>query len=420
MIPNQFPTTSEQNGFAAGIPPSTPDPDTAGHDDSKDDVCTGCDPRCSEHLVNASKIMIVDDEPFNIKLAVKFLRDGGFERFVTTTEPAEAMDLLLEERPGILLLDIMMPRVSGLDILTAVRSSEEVSDLPVVILTASIEEKTRVSALKLGATDFLGKPVNSTELVTRIRNTLKLRVYQECLKDYAGVLEERVMERTRELAQSQLELIRCLALAAEYRDNETGRHVIRVGRYAGVIARQLNLDPKFVQMIEHAAPLHDIGKIGVPDSILLKPGKLDPDEFDLMKRHAGFGKRVFELMPAKESELLHLHPETGSKIMNLSSSPILKVAARIALTHHEKWDGSGYPIGLAGKDIPIEGRIVAVADVFDALSTKRPYKEPFPLEKCFAIMEKERGKHFDPAALDAFFARRDEIVTIQIENADTT
>ena len=392
--------------------------DTIGHD-ADDTVCVGCDPRCSEHLVDSSKIMIVDDEPLNVKLAEKFLRDGGFRNFVTTTQPADALELLHEERPDILLLDIMMPEISGLDILAAIRNDKETRDLPVVILTASIGGETRVNALKVGATDFLGKPVDSAELVMRIRNTLKLRVYQNCLKDYARELEVRVQERTEELAQSQLELIRCLALAAEYRDNETGRHVVRVGRYAGVIARQLNLEPKFAQLIEHAAPLHDIGKIGVPDSILLKPGKLDPDEFALMKRHAGFGKRVFEIMPDRESEILHSHVETGSRIMNLSSSPILKVAARIALTHHEKWDGSGYPVGLAGNDIPIEGRIVAVADVFDALSTRRPYKDPFPLDKCFSILKEGRGKHFDPAVLDAFFARRDEIVAIQIENADT-
>jgi len=191
-----------------------------------------------------------------------------------------------------------------------------------------------------------------------------------------------------------------------------------VGKYAGIIARELGLAPELAQLIEHAAPLHDVGKIGVPDDILLKPGKLDPDEYEFIQRHGNFGKRILEPMPDSEWRVFRSHTETGASIMNHSNSPIIRTASRIAVTHHERWDGTGYPLGLAGEDIPIEGRITAVADVFDALSSKRPYKPAFPLEKCFSIMLDARGQHFDPEVLDAFLNCKDEVVRVQIEYAD--
>jgi cyclic di-GMP phosphodiesterase len=415
MTTSELLTRLEENVLALTASPATPPSDPAAPRGLQ-----GSDPEAgfAGNTTGSPKIMIVDDEPVNIKIVQKFLKSEEYENFVTTTEPAKAMDLLLEERPDVLLLDIMMPRISGLDILEAARAREELSGLPIIILTAATDQDTKINALELGATDFLGKPVKLAELVTRVRNTLAVKAHQDQLKNYAKELEERVTARTHELATAQLELIHCLALAAEYRDNDTGRHVVRVGRYAGIIARQLNLDPRFAQLIEHAAPLHDVGKIGIPDAILLKPGKLEPEEFEFMKRHSGFGKRIFERMPNEERSALHSHAETGAKIMSVSGSPILKVAAKIALTHHEKWDGSGYPLGLAGEDIPIEGRVTAVADVFDALSTKRPYKDPFPLAKCFAILEEGRGAHFDPEVLDAFLESKEDIVRIQIEYAD--
>ena len=215
-----------------------------------------------------------------------------------------------------------------------------------------------------------------------------------------------------------MELIHCLARAAEYRDCETGRHVVRVGRYAGIIARQMGLEEETVELLEHAAPLHDMGKIGIPDDILLKPGKLAPDEFELMQKHCGFGRHTFEPMAADAWRTLKSHTFLGEAIMDTPSSPVIQFAAEIALTHHERWDGSGYPLGLAGEDIPLSGRITAVADVFDALSSRRPYKPAMPLDKCLTILEEGRAKHFDPKILDAFFASKEQIVSIMVQLAD--
>jgi len=364
------------------------------------------------------KIMIVDDESVNIKVVQKYLKSEGYKTFVTTTKATEALELVHSEHPDVLLLDIMMPHVNGLQILEKIRADQRVLDLPVVILTAASDKETKLNALRLGATDFLAKPVDLAELVTCVRNALVVKAHHDHLKRYAWELELEVSLRTSELTKAQLELIHCLARAAEYRDNETGHHVIRVGRYAGIVARQLRLDKEFVRLIEHAAALHDIGKIGIPDSILLKPAKLDPEEFEFIQRHCGFGKRIVERMPDDEWNTVRSHTDAGAKILGDGKSPILRMVATISLTHHEKWDGSGYPLGLEGEDIPMEGRITAVADVFDALASKRPYKPAFPIEKCFTIMKENRGSHFDPTVLDAFFACKADIVETQIKYAD--
>jgi putative two-component system response regulator len=288
----------------------------------------------------------------------------------------------------------------------------------VIILTASCDQQTKNQALSLGATDFLAKPVMPEDLIPRVRNTLTVKAHQDHLLNQAAELERLVIERTSDLISAQRELIHCLARAADYRDNETGKHVMRVGLYAGIIARELDLGERLIELISQAAPLHDLGKIGIPDSILLKPGKLYSDEIAHMQRHCGYGKKI--VGPQEEEEArLREHTDIGARIMGYSGSPVLKIAARIALTHHERWDGSGYPLGLAGEDIPIEGRITAVADVFDALSSKRVYKPAFPLEKCFRIMQDARGSQFDPTVLDAFFRRKSDIVDVQIQYADT-
>jgi putative two-component system response regulator len=247
---------------------------------------------------------------------------------------------------------------------------------------------------------------------------LLIKVQHDRLKHYARDLERQVQRRTAELATSRLELILCLARAAEFRDNETGHHVVRVGRYAELIARQLGLDERFVELISHAAPLHDMGKVGIPDSVLMKPGKLTPDEFETMRKHSVFGKRTFEPMSSDEYRTFKSHTFMGEKIMDVQSSPIITVSAAIALTHHEKWDGTGYPLGLKGEQIPLVGRITAVADVFDALSSKRPYKPAFELDRCFKIIEEGRGTHFDPEVLDAFLACREAVTRIYTELAD--
>lgn len=369
-------------------------------------------------LKDTAKVMIVDDEPVNIKVVEKYLSLAGYRHFVTITDPSSVVSLALSERPDVIVLDLLMPAMSGLEILRSLRDDERLAHIPTIMLTASDNDQTRMEALERGATDFLSKPVNSAELVVRVRNALLIKAHYDHLRNYARELSHQVRRRTSELAASRLELIHCLARAAEYRDNETGRHVARVGRFSGVIARQLNLDDEFVELIENAAPLHDMGKVGIPDAILLKKGKLTPDEFEIMQRHCVYGKRTCEPMSFDEWRTFKSHTFFGEIIMDAQSSPIITMAAKIALTHHEKWDGSGYPLGLAGTDIPLAGRIVAVADVFDALSTKRPYKPAFPTDRCFAIMEEQRGKHFDPTVLDAFLARRQDIIHIQMEYVD--
>jgi putative two-component system response regulator len=365
-----------------------------------------------------AKIMIVDDEALNIRVVQRHLERAGYRRFVTSEDPRPVVDMILKEMPDVILLDVMMPEVSGLEILRRVREDQRLAYIPTLVCTAFDNVQVKIEALELGATDFLTKPINAAELVVRVRNALVVKAHHDHLKNYARELAEQVQHRTAELAASRLELIHCLARAAEYRDNETGRHVIRVGRYAGIISRRLGLEPEFVELIEHAAPLHDMGKVGIPDMILLKPGTLSPDEFEMMQQHCIYGKRTFEPMSRDEWRMFKSHTFLGEMIMDVRSSPIITMAAKIALTHHEKWDGSGYPMGLAGEDIPLAGRITAVADVFDALSSKRPYKPAFPLDRCFAIMEEGRGTHFDPRVLDAFLAAREDVVEVRMEYID--
>ena len=368
--------------------------------------------------LHSAKIAIVDDEIVNIRVVKKHLELNGYSNFITTTNAEEAADTIDRERPDILLLDLMMPRVSGMDILDIVKANPATQHLPVVILTASTDSETKREALEHGAADFIAKPIDINELLVRIRNVLTVKAHHDFLLHHAEKLKEEVKRQTHQLEMSRFDVIHRLARAAEYRDNETGRHVMRVGKYAGLIARTMGLGDEFVEMITHTSPLHDVGKIGIPDGILLKPGRLTPEEFDVMQSHAAMGKRIFERISDEEAVTLMGHAEIGSRILGGSDCELLEMAATIAATHHEKWDGSGYPLALAGEDIPIEGRITAVADVFDALSTKRPYKPAFPLEKCFQILIDGRGSHFDPAVLDAFLSKREEIVAIQIKYSD--
>ena len=366
----------------------------------------------------APRILLVDDEPINIKVARKHLSMAGYHEFFTTSSAAEVLPLIIRNQPDVVLLDVVMPALSGLDLLAAIRADKEMAHLPVVMLTALEDRATRLKAVELGATDFLAKPVDPCELIPRVRNALLIKAHHDHLLHDAAYLERLVNERTAQLEASRQNIIHCLARAAEFRDDDTGRHVIRVGCYAGVIARQLGCEERAAQAIEQAAQLHDVGKIGIPDAILTKPGKLSPEEFELVQKHCGFSKQIFESFTGDDLAMLRRHPQMGEKILVNCGSSVLDLASRIALTHHERWDGSGYPIGLAGEDIPIEGRITAVADVFDALSTRRSYKPAFPREKCFAILEEGRGTHFDPQILDAFFAAREAIVEIQIRYAE--
>ncbi len=368
--------------------------------------------------LRASKIMIVDDEPINITVTRKYLSLAGYENFVTTMDSREAMPLVNAQQPDVILLDIMMPHVSGLDILAALRADPRWADLPIIILTASTDSRTKGQALELGATEFLTKPIDLSDLTTRVQSVLMVKQQRDFIHTRSHEFEAELLRRTAALAHSRLEVIHCLARAAEFRDDVTGQHVFRVGRYARLIADELGWKGECLNILEQAAQLHDIGKIGIPDSILLKPGKLTPQEFEIMQKHTEYGKQITQTLPDHELNALVGHVKTGSRLLEAKDSPILALAAIISLSHHEKWNGSGYPQGLAGEDIPIEGRITAVADVFDALSSKRPYKSALPLDECFKILEDGRATHFDPRVLDAFLRRREQVVELQSQYSD--
>ncbi|MFO0426685.1 MAG: HD domain-containing phosphohydrolase [Planctomyces sp.] len=361
-----------------------------------------------------AKIMIVDDEPLNVMTFRQHLKMEGYENFVTTSNSREALHLLRSERPDVLLLDIRMPDVSGMDILRVVGLDPVLQHTPVLILTAASDPATRNEALELGASDFLQKPIEPEELLPRVRNAIVIKKHYDMASSEAARLEQQVERRTRQLEATRQQLILCLARAAEHRDNDTGNHVIRVGRYTSIIARCMGYPEHKLEMLEQAAQLHDVGKIGIPDSILFKPGKLAFDEYELMKRHCALGKQIIEPISEREWNILKTHTRIGASMLHVRSSSLLTLAARIAQTHHEHWNGCGYPLGLQGEDIPLEGRIVAVADVFDALSSRRPYKAPFPRQKCFDILAEGRGTQFDPAVIDAFFKCAEEIVQVQL------
>ncbi|WP_157606269.1 HD domain-containing phosphohydrolase [Schlesneria paludicola] len=375
-------------------------------------------PAVDAEIAAQTKILIVDDEPINVKVCQKYLNELGYKRCIGLSDATRAVSQIAEEMPDLVILDVMMPVVSGVDILRQLRSKPELSHIPVLILTASTDRSTKLTVLEYGASDFLTKPIDPSELAPRVRNVLTVKQHQDSLKNYAQTLEAAVQQRTLELEASRQDVIFCLARAVEYRDDVTGRHVERVGQYAGLIGLALGWSEHDALMLEQAAQLHDVGKVGVPDEVLLKPGKLTPEEFEQMQRHTLFGKRIVERMGDRESTRLRQHVLIGSRILDVPRSPLLTMAARIALTHHERWDGTGYPLGLAGEDIPIEGRITAVADVFDALSSRRPYKPAYPISKCFEIITNESGSHFDPKIVDTFISQRDLIVQTQIELAD--
>ena len=369
------------------------------------------------NITQQSKIMIVDDEPLNIKVVRKYLQGAGYSNFISTSDATDAMEIMRGEQPDVVLLDIMMPQVSGLDILDAMRLDDKLRHIPTIILTASADPYTKTRALELGANDFLAKPVDPNDLAPRVRNALVVKAHQDHLANYAEKLKKEVRDRTAELEVSRQEIIHCLARAGEYRDHETGHHVIRVGMYVSIIARNMGFPDDMVELMEQASLLHDVGKIGISDLILLKPGKLTIEEFEVMKKHCEFGRNIIDSRPDHRWDAFGRDRDFGTKI---PGSPIIQMAARIAMTHHEHWDGSGYPRGLTRQEIPVEGRITAVADVFDALSSMRPYKQPYPVERCLEMVKEKSGSHFDPEVVAAFFAGLPEVERVRTKYADET
>ncbi len=333
-------------------------------------------------------ILIVDDDPSNTLLLEDMLQEAGYHQVLSTTNPFDVERFCCEFLPDVILLDLMMPGRDGFAVLDRLAESDLAKfAVPVIVLTADVNPQSRRRALNKGAQDFLTKPFDYVEVLLRIHNLLAMRRAQQLLQQQNQTLEERVRERTHELEQShraleesQLEVLERLAHAAEYRDDDTGQHTYRVGQSSALLAAHLGLETSVVELMRFAAPLHDVGKIAIPDYILLKPGKLTREEFEVMKSHC----------------------EIGGALLSGGHSPLVKLAERIALSHHERWDGSGYPHGLSGEAIPVEGRIVAVADVFDALTHERPYKKAWSLEAAVAEIVSQTGRQFDPQVVEAF------------------
>jgi putative two-component system response regulator len=343
-----------------------------------------------DDAVKRARILIVDDQEANVLVLERLLDVSDFTNVVSTTNSSRVVAMCVEDEPDIILLDLLMPAPDGFEVMSMlapwIRGSTR---LPVLVLTADTNAETKRRALAMGASDFLSKPFDLNEVVLRVRNLLLTRLLQLELRDQNRLLEQRVRERTRDLEEARLEIIDRLALAAEYRDDATGEHTQRVGRLAGLVAAELGLPDETVELIRRAAPLHDVGKLGISDAILLKRGRLTDIEYDAMK----------------------LHVTIGAEILGRSRSRLLQLSEEIALTHHERWDGSGYPAGLKGDAIPISGRIAALADVYDALVHERPYKEAWSHEQAVAEIRRLRGVHFDPRVVDAFVSLDRETVT---------
>lgn len=346
--------------------------------------------------IKSASILVVDDEPFNVEILIELLGGHGYSSVTGITSAVKAVELYQKTDFDLVLLDINMPELNGFQVLDEFKKVDRDIHSPVIILSALKERNTRLKALKLGARDFLEKPFDGEEAVYRISNLLEMHLTQKLLAKYNSNLEKFVQERTKKIEKTQFEILSCLSYAAEYRDMDTAHHTIRVGWYSRIIAEQYGFRNEELDLIQHAAPMHDIGKIGVSDTILLKPGKLDKDEFEKMKLHASI----------------------GAEILSRSNAPIMKYAKIIALSHHEKWNGTGYPNALAGQKIPILGRIVAIADVFDALSMERPYKKAWPLEKTLKLLNDEAGEHFDPHLVSLFMGSLPAILEIQKKYED--
>ena len=348
----------------------------------------------SEHL--AATIMVVDDEPANVKLLERMLAVSGYGHVVSTLDPRQVIGLYQSQPFDLIVLDLNMPHMDGFEVMRQLRALDPERLPPILILTAQHAQEHRVRALQAGARDYVTKPFEKDELLARVRNLLEIQLYHKSMRNRNHWLEERVRERTEELYDTRLQIVRRLGRAAEFRDNETGLHIVRMSKMSVLIGQACGMCSDDCELLLNASPMHDIGKIGIPDHILLKPGKFEPHEWEIMKTHTTI----------------------GAEILSGDDSELLSMARVIALTHHEKWDGSGYPRGLEGEHIPLVGRIVALADVFDALTSVRPYKRAWPVEEAVANLVENRGKHFDPRLVDVFQAELPNILAIKERYAE--
>lgn len=320
-------------------------------------------------------LLLVDDEPTNLQVLRHILQDDY--RLLFAKDGPKALELAGRERPALVLLDVMMPGMTGHDVCLQLKADPATREIPVIFVTALADTEDEAKGFEVGAVDYITKPVSPAIVKARVRTHLSL-------------------VRMDELKRTRLEIVQRLGLAAEYKDNETGLHVIRMSHYSRILARALGWSEADCDDLLNAAPMHDVGKIGIPDAVLRKPGKLDADEWAVMRQHVSIGANI-----------IGEHP-----------SGLLRMAQRIALTHHEKWDGSGYPNGLAGEDIPIEGRIVAIADVFDALTSERPYKQAWPVEEAVAFLREQSGQHFDPDLVELFIQQLPAVLEVKARWAE--
>ncbi|TXH87875.1 MAG: two-component system response regulator [Rhodoferax sp.] len=355
-------------------------------------------------------VLVVDDTPDNLSLMAGLLKDRYKVKVANNGEKALKI-AQAEEQPDLILLDIMMPGLSGYEVCEILKKDPATRDIPIIFLTAMTATDDEKKGLELGAVDFITKPVNPPIVMARVATQLQVKVAADFLKDQNQYLEQEVAKRTRELAAIQDVTILAMASLAETRDNDTGNHIRRTQHYMKLLADYLKPHPRFahflsdhtISMLFKSAPLHDIGKVGVPDRILLKPGRFEPHEFEIMKTHCKLGRDAIQ----------HAEDQLGLEV------EFLKFAKEIAYGHQEKWDGSGYPEKLAGEAIPISARLMAVADVYDALISRRVYKEGMPHEKAVAIIAEGRGSHFDPDITDAFLVLQDRFHAIAQQYADS-
>ncbi len=348
-----------------------------------------------------AEVLFVDDEPDNLTSIHRLLhisRSTWNSAYVGSVEEALQQ---IDARPiDVVVSDIYMPEKTGFDLLRQLRHQEHTRDLPVLILTGSTQNVLKREALDLGATDLLFKPIDRDDLIVRVNNMLRMKYQQDKIKEQNRLLDEKVKERTSELEHAHVDLIWRLAKVAECRDQDTGNHILRVAHYCRILAANSGEDHQWCEQLFLASPLHDIGKVGIPDRILLKTGKLDEEERQAINQHCRIGVELLQRNLLEASGFWSLSDQPTIK--NQYPNPVLDLAAQIALSHHERWDGSGYPHGLMGADIPVSARICAIADVFDALSTERPYKKALPEETVLNLMTDDRGKHFDPDLFEVF------------------
>lgn len=346
--------------------------------------------------IENSCILIVDDELANVKLLERMLSVAGYKNIVCTQESQQALQLCKDHKPDLILLDLNMPELDGYEVMEQLKEAFGLELFPILVLTAQHAQNFRQRALESGARDYVTKPFDVKELLSRVRNLLEVQMAHKYMARQNETLEQKVLERTRMLNETQLQIVRRLGRAAEYRDEETGLHIIRMSKISEVLARAVGMSDETCNLLLNASPMHDIGKIGIPDQILLKPGKFEAEEWEIMKKHA----------------------QIGADILSGDNSELIQMAYEIALTHHEKWNGSGYPNGLSGEKIPLVGRITALADVFDALVSVRPYKKAWSNEDALELIRSESGEHFDPKLVELFFENLDVILAIEEDYAE--